>query len=407
MEGKSLSILVALQGGGLSGIDTYAEQVAANAAASGHHVVLLAAGEPAAAGVRRRAPAGVDVHSTRQPVGSRIGRFSRKVPTFELAEMRRLLAAELKQLGAQFDVAHLNHPGLAPAVRGHATRVVAGAWFYPHRPAGRIVETWRHTGASFPRSAAFAVKGLAHYLNDRRGYRLCDEVAAPTDILAADLRAQGIPAVTCPPPLLPAGAAGAAQVPKPAGGVRIMVCCGDLGHPRKNVAAGVRAVRILAEHGRQVELVLVGRNASRLETELSALPWSVALHAPGQLPREVIGGWMESSDLLLMPSLYEEWGYVATESLMAGTPVAAFPVYPFAEMLPAPLGACAGNMSPAALAAAAERVLDSGHSRKEVRAEASRRYGAEAAGMRLKALWTGEAPGQSPVAAGLEAAVAR
>ena len=406
MEGKPLSILVALHGGGLSGIDTYAEQVAAVAAASGHRVTLLAAGERAAAGLRRRMPAQVKIDQTPELQASGLRRLARKVPTLEMGELRGLLAASLAELGERFDVVHLNHPALAPAARRHAGRVVAGAWFYPHSPVGRVAETWRHTGRRFPRSAAFAVKGLAHYMNDRRGYRACDAIAAPTELLAAQLRARGVAAITVPPPVQPVEPS-ATHAVRSAASTRIIVCCGDLSHPRKNVAAGVRAVGILAKGGRAIELVLVGRNVSSLDAELASLPWSVAVRAPGPLPREEIHAWMESSDLLLLPSLYEEWGYVATEALLAGTPVAAFPVYPFLEILSAPLGVCAGNMSPAAMAAAIERLLGSGARRRDVRSAAVRRYGADVAARRLEALWAGGRAERAPVAVGAERAVAR
>ncbi len=405
MERKSLSILVALHGGGLSGIDTYAEQVAAAAAASGHRVTLIGAGEQAALALRNRAPAQVDVRHTAAPGGSRIRRFSRKVPTLELAEMRALLSAELAAMGDTFDVVHLNHPGLAVAARPYAKRVVAGAWFYPHRPVARMVETWLHTGAQFPRSAAFALKGLTHYLNDRGGYRRCDAVAAPTEALAAQLRSQGVAAISCPPPVRQVAAVDRAHHAKAAETTRILVCCGDLGHPRKNVAAGVKAVASLAERGRRIELVLIGRNVSRLASELAVLPPSITVRTPGPLPREEIYTWMESSDLLLLPSLYEEWGYVATEALMAGTPVAAFPVYPFTEILSTTLGACAGDMTPTAMATTIEQVLDSGHSRSDVRAAAIRCYGSDAATRRLQALWVGSPARRAPVAVGAERVV--
>lgn len=407
MEGKSLSILVALHGGGLSGIDTYAEQVALAATLCGHRVTLIATGERAAEELRDRAPVHVVVRHTSAPGTSRVRRAARKLPTLELAEMRALLVSQLEANGDRFDVAHLNHPALAPAVRPYAKRVVAGAWFYPHRPAERMIETWRHTGATFPRSAGFAAKGLAHYLNDRRGFRRCDAVAAPTEALAADLRSQGINAVTCPPPVGQVEVPAATRRSEPAETTRILVCCGDLGHPRKNVSAGVRATGVLAGRGRRVELVLVGANVARLDADLASLPWSVVVRALGRLPREAINALMQSADLLLMPSLYEEWGYVATESMMVGTPVAAFPVYPFAEILTSPLGACARSMSPTALAAAMERLLEAKTIRTDVRRAAVSRFGVDASARRLEALWTSGLPEQLQATLGAEPSMAR
>jgi len=91
-----------------------------------------------------------------------------------------------------------------------------------------------------------------------------------------------------------------------------------------------------------------------------------------------------------VPSLYEEWGYVATEALLSGTPVVAFPVYPFVEILEAPLGLCADGTSPAALARVLARVLEGEVDRSLVAATAEERFGPEAIGQRLTAIWSSD-----------------
>jgi len=70
--------------------------------------------------------------------------------------------------------------------------------------------------------------------------------------------------------------------------------------------------------------------------------------------------------------------------------VVAFPVYPFIEMLGAPLGLCADGMSPAALARALWQVLDGEVDRSLIAATADARFGAEAIGKRLTATWSSD-----------------
>ena len=383
------SLLVALHGGTLSGIDTYAEQIAVTAAGVGYDVTLLAIGEKTGAGLERRLRGHrIRVLATADVARTALARLARQVPGVSMAEMRALVEGALKGAAVHTDVAHVNHPGLAPAVRPFAERVTAGAWFYPHAAGGRMAETWRHTGRHVPRRAAFALKGLAHYLNDRAGYPACDAVAAPTERLARQLRALGIHAAVCPPPTQPLARTRIEAEAKPVGAWRITICAGDLSHPRKNVPAAIAAVGILGRQGHMIELVLIGPRADRLQREMSVLPPSVTVRAMGPLSRNETEGWFGSSDVLVVPSLYEEWGYVATEAMMTGTPVAAFSVYPFDEMLSASLGACARDMSARALAEAIVRAVGRGGDRRAVKAAASARFGAAATARQLSAMWT-------------------
>jgi glycosyltransferase involved in cell wall biosynthesis len=407
MGETQLSVLVALHGGTLSGVDTYAEQVAVAGAAASHHVTLLAFGEQAAAGLaQRRYGPNLTVRTTAAPPRSYVRSLARQVPTLALAEMESRVGKELRRTRERFDVAHLNHPGLADAVRPFADRVVVGAWFYPHSARGRVRETWAHTGGKFPRSAGFALKGLSHYWNDRRGYAASDCIVTPTELLAHQLRSLGLDAVACPPPanLHPgpsaAGARGAREKP------RVSIACGNLALPRKNVGVGIEAVHRLGAAGMAVELELIGRNAERFAAQLRRLPASVALRITGPVGREEMPARLQAADVLLIPSLYEEWGYVATEALISGTPVVAGPVYPFVEILSPTLGACATEMSAAALADALAEVLIQGADRSSVANAAAQRFGAEVVSRRLGAIWTGAPASRTPAgaAAGVETA---
>ncbi len=403
MEKKTrLSILVAAHGGTFSGIDSYAEEIAEAAASAGHDVVLVAIGRRAASELESRVSGrGVRVLATREPSTSPWSRLTRKLPTAALSELRRLMVDALSETESRFDVAHVNHAALSPAAKLFAARVVAAGWFYPHHATGRLAETWRHTGRRFPKSAALAVKGLAHYVNDNVGYGSCDIVSAPTERLAAQLRSTGVDAVACPPPMRPAGGHIAHSSQRSPGGARLAVCCGDLTHPRKNVAAAIEAAGHLAAMGPAVELILIGRNARGLDAAIERLPKTVTVRRDGPLARHDVQSRLAGSDVLVLPSLYEEWGYVATEALMAGTPVAAFPVYPFEEILLPPLGICASGMTPRALARAIAAAIETCGDRRLVRAAAAERYGTEAARRRLDRLWYGAAqPGRNLVAAG-------
>jgi glycosyltransferase involved in cell wall biosynthesis len=392
-ETKTLSVLVALHSGSMSGIDTYAEQVAEAAADAAHHVTLMAVGGRLATELERRlANRRIRVLATAAPAAPRWESFARQVPVLSISQMREQLARTLVDLGETFDVAHLNHPALAGAARSGAAKVVVAAWFYPHDPLGRVAETWRHTGAIFPKSGALAIKGLMHYWNDRRGFAKADCIVAPTDRLTKSLAARGYRVATCPPPgrqprLRRDGDAGESGHARPA---TIVICCGDLAHPRKNVEAGIRAIGELARAGRLINLELVGRNADVFAKLIAGLPPSVAVVRSGPLAPGEVARRFSNADILLVPSRYEEWGYVATEALLAGTMVVAFPVYPFVEVLSRPLGLCARDLTPRSLARAIDEALASDSDRARVRSAATAKFGSLVIGRRLTQIWSNQ-----------------
>lgn len=391
---KRLSILVAAYSGNLSGVETYAEQVARAGAQAAQDITLLAIGPHAAAKLRERISSPVRILATEPLRQSAWRTAARQLPTLALNEMLQRIDETLSRLDQRFDVAHLNHPALAGAARPYARRVVAAAWFYPHGPRERVVETWRHTGGAFPKSAGLALKGLFHYWNDRKGFSACDWVVAPTELLAAQLRQIGISATVCSPPASLSEATGAGDrrrsLPAPARQL-VTIVCGDLSHPRKNVAAGVDAVRILASAGMKIDLELIGRNAGAFEAELRRVAPSVRVLAPGPLPHAEVLARLQRTDVLLVPSLYEEWGYVATEALLSGTPVVAFPVYPFVEILTRPLGRCADDMSSRTLSQALSQILAGEATPSLVASTAESRFGADAIGQRLTMIWSRDA----------------
>jgi glycosyltransferase involved in cell wall biosynthesis len=387
--GTDLRVVIGVHDGGISGVNTYAEHVAAAAAAAGVDVTLLATHGLLALTLERRLE-GTGVHVVDLGLEAPTAwqrRLERVSPAYAARRLRAAVRLGLPRLG-HYDAAHANHPALAAALRPLADRVVVAAWFHPHSALGRAVATWRHTGRHFPRSAALAAKGVLHYRNDVRGYRSADCAVAPTLLLTETLRRAGVAAVQIPPPCRMA--AGGRRADRPAASpVRLLVCSGDLGHPRKNVGLAIAAVGLLAGRGRSITLDLVGRNAQTLADGLDRLPTSVDVRRRGPLPPAEVHALMRDADALLLPSLFEEWGYVAVEAALQGTPVVSLPVYPFPEMLAGRLGRCAGGTDARAFADAIDELLADPPNRDQLAASAEERFGVAAVGGRLRSVWEG------------------
>ena len=193
-----------------------------------------------------------------------------------------------------------------------------------------------------------------------RRWRVLRQPAFPDDLTAAD-RSRGAP-------------------------LRFLVCSGDLGHPRKKMKEAVVDLAGLADRRGPVVLTAIGRNPEPLLGFASRHAPQVRIEAVGPLEPARVRQLMQACDALLFPSRYEEWGYVAVESLLCGTPVVTYPVYPFGEMLSGGLGVVAEGLGPSNFAAAIERslLLPRGRGLSDA---ANARFGCAAIGERLAPLW--------------------
>ncbi|HZU14555.1 MAG TPA: glycosyltransferase family 4 protein [Chloroflexota bacterium] len=388
-------VLIGVHGGGFNGIDTYAEQVAVAAASVGRFVTLVATTEEVARDLECRLR-DFDIHIIHLGLASDAGTSAadRLWPGRIRRRLAGALAATLQSHNVRYPIAHLNHPGLALAARLAASRVCVAAWFYPHSLTGRVAETWRHTGRAGTRRAVLTFKSVSHYLNDQAGYHSADCVITPTALLATHLNHRGIPAIACPPPVHLANESEGRNRNR---GLpyRFILCSGDLSHPRKNVAAALRALRMIPASVGTVSVEAIGRNGHLLGKDVERLPAHISMTFPGPLPAHEVHRRMREADALLFPSLFEEWGYVAVEALLNGTPVVTLPVYPFAEMLQEGFGVRAASMTDEGYAEAILSLL--ALPPDPTLADRARKvFGAEAIGARLISIWSDL--GREPVA---------
>jgi glycosyltransferase involved in cell wall biosynthesis len=395
-------MLVGIADSIMGGISTYAGGLAVAAEAAGYDVTLIAVDTRLGGKLREQLRGStIRVMDTGlAPAGRWLEVWRRIVPGEMVRVLKSSLARRLESLGQRFSIAHLNVPALAETVRPFADRIVVAAWFYPHGLGARVSRNWQHTGgnpsASLARRAAILAKSVSLYRGDERGFRASDLVVAPTDALAVQLRAMGINCEVCPPPvwLTPPASDGEALI-KPEGSrktrdvnseLTLVTCSADLSNPRKNVGDLVTALGLVAQSGRRATLHAIGSGAGRLQTAIAALPDGATVKFTGSLPREQVHAIVAQADLFVTSSLYEEWGYAVSEALLCGTPVVAYPVYPFEEMLRDGFGTIARDVSPRSLAAAIVAAA-SNEGRADLAQAAAARFGAEAIGERLAAIW--------------------
>lgn len=393
----TLRVCVAIQDDGLSGIESYAEQVAIASATAGHDTTLVVTTKQVANAVRARLASFESRQSIKlvdtgiKPRTAAVILADRLVPHLHTQRVGDAFVRTLKKLGGTFDVIHLNRPALAPWAAPFGARLFVAGWFFPHAAGPRLAETWRHTRGFLPRRALITAKSLSYFAGDDRGYRAATSVVTCTEMLASQLRSQGLRAVACPPPVRVPRHATSEYGPPKDGALHLLVCAGDLSHPRKNLNDAIRAAGLLARPGRPVIMRAVGANSESLEPKAKRVKLAPGAHfeleclgvlSPTEVQRE-----MRRSHALVLPSLYEEWGYVAIESILSGTPVISYPVYPFGDLLTGELGVVALERTPSALAAAIERGLALPRGPKLVKAGEAR-FGSRAMGALLTQIWT-------------------
>ena len=383
-----MRILVGVHEGGFNGIDTYAEQVAAALDANGADVTLLTANRDVAIQSSSRLEGTeVQIIDMDLPMPGRGTETAQRL--WHGVRMHRLCNAihnSLSRHNQHFDVIHLNHPGLSESVHAWGRVIVTAAWFYPHSFTGRIKETWKHTRGNIFRRLIINAKSTAFFLSDNSGYHKSDLVVCPTRTLADQLLSQKIPAEICPPPVRVTASVSNITETCFSDLHQLLVCCGDLSHPRKNVMDALLAVGMLPTDMGKVRLMLVGGNSDYLTKQARLLPEHIEAVFPGKLPPVELHELMRKSSALLIPSLYEEWGYVAVESLLCGTPVVSYPVYPFQDMLASGLGTIAEKVSAKSLSEAIQKQLKSGK-KGELYEKALEKYSSINIGRKLLTLY--------------------
>ena len=277
------------------------------------------------------------------------------------------------------DVLHAFSPGIAPGLpRG--LPLVVQSWFSPPTLSGRL-RTMLPLAPRGPIAAAHLVAELEAHAGDRLGYRRADLVLANTEPAAERLRARGLAALCLPPSV---------RVPerpperRPGSALRLVFCAYNLATPRKGLRFLLAALPLVS--GGPLRLTLVGGWSEGLAGAVeSARTAGVDVLALGRVERD---SYLEllatEADLLVMPSLYEEWGYALFEALSQGVPALTFDRYPFTEVLDERTGLLARAREPVSLARCLERAL-AGElpAPATVQAAMRKRFGAEVLGPRL------------------------
>jgi teichuronic acid biosynthesis glycosyltransferase TuaC len=167
--------------------------------------------------------------------------------------------------------------------------------------------------------------------------------------------------------------------------------------PVKGVDVLIRSLRLLADRGRRVKLVLVGesfykryqKEYNRLQQMAGDLELQDQICFAGKQPLTELVRTIQESALLVLPSHAESFGMVLVEALACGTPVVATKCGGPEDIVNDHVGALVPPDDPESLARAIGNVLDR---RREfdpakLRSYALENFGLESVGLRVAGLY--------------------
>lgn len=181
----------------------------------------------------------------------------------------------------------------------------------------------------------------------------------------------------------------------------------------KGVDILLNAVRLLADRGRDVKLVLVGeayygpyrQEELKLKEIARQLHLNDRVQFAGKQPLPALVKYMQESAALILPSRAESLGMVLVEALACGTPVVATRCGGPEDIVSDRVGVLAPPENPEALANGIEHVLDhaADYHPAALRAHALDNFGLEWVGRRLEQIYDRavrefQAPGKARIA---------
>jgi len=197
---------------------------------------------------------------------------------------------KIKKILDEFDIVHETLPPWG----SESDRLITTRWGYvSYRELARI----RFSGLSFPENLGAYPVTLQHYIMDRKSLKKAKFVISVNEDNDSHI----------PPPieLRPIKKYENNEI------LKILFVSRDLNMPRKNIFVLLETLKHLK---RPVELHLIGNG--KISDNFS---FKIVNH--GYLKRDDVFQIMYSSDILILPSIYEELGFVGLEAYSVGLPV--------------------------------------------------------------------------------------
>jgi glycosyltransferase involved in cell wall biosynthesis len=333
------------------GIGTYCVELAAALAARDHDVVALGTEEPDDPSIEW-----VDLGAApgRQPLRNSFHR-----------------ARELDWVRTTYDFDVFHAAGGVPlAFMRETDNAVANAWFYPPSLLCGIPTRYHSQPGRFPSRLGTLAQQLQYHAMDPVAYRRADMVVAVTDVLREALESMQCHPIHVPPGLNPEEIRESVPEPEPGSPNTLVFAASDVSQPRKGFENMLDGLARLGEREVAFTLHVAGGGVDwgEARVEERGLGDHVEFHGP--VPRADLLALYRRATAAVVPSVYEEFGYVVLEAMAQGTPVVGSDIHAFEQLLRSGAGVLTRPSEPEQFADDLHRLLADTSLRRAVASKA-------------------------------------
>jgi len=259
----------------------------------------------------------------------------------------KLIADAIQKIEEPIDIIDFEIPSLTYCYQRKGNeKIVVRGWFYPHHLWQRLKIMWEVAPKNLLKRLTFLIRQAWYYWGDEYGFKKADAIITLTSKLASKLGKRGFVSTWVPrgikPYWIPLGVKTRRRIKKgPTSLVRLGCVAYDLENPRKGVRFLLEAVELLDKEletpsrwpkglleggGARKKLIardsyrleLIGGYTSKLKREIENLGLSERITLLGKLNHKQVLKKLQSWDIFVFPTLFEELSMAAIEAMTAG-----------------------------------------------------------------------------------------
>lgn len=311
---KDLKITLLLYRSSASGIATYTVEVAKALSSKIKEVHLCSLGIETYV-ARELEDRGINILEIREAVSSTI--YNTEIlggPFFHYMLLSERVHRVLHQIGIlkDADILHYTLTPLALACKG----CVVNAWV-PLPITEEPRKNW--LSFRFPLNILANFAALQYHHLNSLAYRGASKIIAPTRWIYTRLAKKYGKITYIPPPIEIVTNIPSREKDLPT----ILFVARDLELPRKNVNNLLKSTRILANKGLKFRVLLIGSYSTKFHETVSILSkkTGIEIELVRYIPRWKVHKYYANSDIFVLPSFYEELGYIVLEAMAHGLPL--------------------------------------------------------------------------------------
>lgn len=241
----------------------------------------------------------------------------------------------IKNSHENFDVVHYINPLYSVNYSGESPLVLT-AYAFPNDLLARLRIHTSYVKGLYSKMVISLVQ-TQYYVLDQIAFKKSNHIITHTEKLSSYFKNKGFSA-TCIPPCITLPTL---EPKKESKNVNIFFGALDLNDKKKGLSYLLKSIEFIEKkHKTKIpyQLNLVGRYDQNIIETINKLDIGDKVKLYGLLLRADFIKILKESDILVFPSIHEEWGHTVTEALVLGIPIITFNTIPFNEIISKEIG---------------------------------------------------------------------